>query len=102
MKNINLKRIDYSSDRKKNNNQNYSNSFRKSELYKIISRNDTENKSKFRQELISAGNTSNSKIIIPIMRRSNSLLDGILTGKNNKQKSNNKKNNIYKKTTKYY
>ena len=36
LKNINLKRIDYSSDRKKNNNQNYSNSFRKSELYKII------------------------------------------------------------------
>ena len=98
LKNINLKRIDYSSDRKKNNNQNYSNSFRKSELYKIISRNDTENKSKFRQELISAGNTSNSKIIIPIMRRSNSLLDGILTGKNNKQKSNNKKNNIYNKS----
>ena len=98
LKNINLKRIDYSSDRKKNNNQNYSNSFRKSELYKIISRNDTENKSKFRQELISAGNTSNSKIIIPIMRRSNSLLDGILTGKNNKQKSNNKKNNICNKS----
>ena len=98
LKNINLKRIDYSSDRKKNNNQNYSNSFRKSELYKIISRNDTENKSKFRQELISAGNTSNSKIIIPIMRRSNSLLDGLLTGKNNKQKSNNKKNNIYNKS----
>ena len=95
MKNINLKKINYSADRKSNNNQKYSNLFKRSKLYKISTQNDTENISKFRQELISAGNTSNSKIIIPIMRRSNSLLifDGIQTGKNIRKKSNFKISN---------
>ena len=95
MKNINLKKINYSADRKSNNNQKYSNLFKRSKLYKISTQNDTENISKFRQELISAGNTSNSKIIIPIMRRSNSLLifNGIQTGKNIRKKSNFKISN---------
>ena len=90
LKNINMKKINYSSDRKKNNS---SNSFKKS--YKIKIQNITEKISKFRQELISAGNTSNSKIIIPIMRRSNSLLDGIQTQKN---KSDYKIDNISNKS----
>ena len=45
LKNINMKKINYSSDRKKNNS---SNSFKKS--YKIKIQNITEKISKFRQE----------------------------------------------------
>jgi len=98
LKNLNIKKINKSSEKTRNKNPIFSSSFKKSKHYRINVPNETENISKFRQGL-SAGN-SNSNIIIPLMGHSNSLLifNGLQTGKNISQKSNYKLNNIYNKS----
>lgn len=85
MKDLNyLKKRKLSNYKIKNNNQNYFNSFKKSRL---DIKNETEDISKFRAGLFSAGSSTNNNIIIPIiqMREHKNLLifDGIQKRQNN-------------------
>ena len=85
MKDLNyLKKRKLSNYKIKNDNQNYFNSFKKSRL---DIKNETEDISKFRAGLFSAGSSTNNNIIIPIiqMRDHKNLLifDGIQKRQNN-------------------
>ena len=85
MKDLNyLKKRKLSNYKIKNDNQNYFNSFKKSRLG---IQNETEDISKFRAGLFSAGSSTNNNIIIPIiqMRDHKNLLifDGIQKRQNN-------------------
>ena len=85
MKDLNyLKKRKLSNYKIKNDNQNYFNSFKKSRLG---IQNETEDISKFRAGLFSAGSSTNNNIIIPIiqMREHKNLLifDGIQKRQNN-------------------
>ena len=95
LKNLDIKKINKSSEKTRNKNPIFSSSFKKSKHYRINVPNETENISKFRQGL-SAGN-SNSNIIIPLMGHSNSLLifNGLQTGKNNNRQNLNHKYNTF-------